>query len=93
MEKLLPSVIERCLCGVITEARLEKGLAQKEIAQRLGVHPPFITKIEQGDRHILAVELLEISEAYGLGVEELMRRWQRALKRAADGGRKGPHAA
>ena len=93
MEKLLPSVIERCLCGVITEARLEKGLVRKEIAQRLGVHPPFITKTEQGDRHILAVELWKISEAYGLGVEELVRRWQRALKRAADGGRKGPHAA
>jgi len=93
MEKLLPSVIEKCLCDVFTEARLEKGLARKEIARRLGVHPPFITKIEQGDRHILAVELLEICEAYGLSVEKLVRRWQRKLKRAADGGRKGSRAA
>ena len=38
-------------------------------------------KIEQGDRHILAVELWEISEAYGLGVEELVRRWKRKLLR------------
>ena len=70
-----------------------EGIGAKGNCPKVEGHPPFITKIEQGDRHILAVELWEISEAYGLGVEELVRRWQRALKRAADGGRKGPHAA
>lgn len=55
----------RRLRELLTAARLEAGLTQRDLAARLGRLQSFIPKYELGDRRVDVVELIEISEAIG----------------------------
>jgi transcriptional regulator with XRE-family HTH domain len=52
-------IIER-----LKRARLECGLAQKEVADKLGKPQSYISKIESGERRLDVAEMKKFAEIY-----------------------------
>ncbi len=51
------------LSGNIRRRRMELGLTQQQLANRLGVHPPYISDLERGKRTPLMVNLAPLATA------------------------------
>ena len=47
------------------KARTEAGLTQVQVADKLGHHQSYISKIESGERRVDVVELNRIAKLYG----------------------------
>lgn len=73
MPRSLRSPRHRRLVELLIQYREESGLRQAEVAERLGRHQPFISNIENGQRRIDVVELLDLAEAVGFDPSELIR--------------------
>lgn len=56
----------------IKELREEIGMNQQDLADRLGVLRPTISQMENGDRKIVAEELIKLSEILNTSVQYLM---------------------
>lgn len=54
----------------LRELRVERGLAQGEVARRLSVSPAYLSLIEKGKRALQLPLLWKALELYGLGMEE-----------------------
>jgi len=52
-------IIER-----LKTARIEAGLAQQEVAEKLGKPQSFISKIESGERRLDVVEIKKFASIY-----------------------------
>jgi transcriptional regulator with XRE-family HTH domain len=50
--------------GRLRQARVEAGLTQVEVANRLKRPQSFVSKIESGERRVDAVELSELAKVY-----------------------------
>ena len=61
-------------CGLLIEARREKGLTQAELARRLRKPQSFVAKYEGGERRLDVIEFLEILEALNVPATRLIRR-------------------
>jgi transcriptional regulator with XRE-family HTH domain len=57
----------------IKNRRLELGLKQEELAQRVGISNGFLSDIENGKRGISAETLLDIGRVLGLSLDFLMK--------------------
>lgn len=64
----------QALRSLIEEARLKAGLSQKDVADALGVHQTWVSKIEGGERRLDVVEFLELAEALGVDPFKLLRK-------------------
>jgi len=53
----------RLLIQMVRETREREGVAQSDLATRVGVTQTFISKVERGERRLDPVELIEILEA------------------------------
>jgi transcriptional regulator with XRE-family HTH domain len=53
----------------LRQARLDAGLTQAQVAEKLGVRQTFISKVELGERRIDPVELRRFAELYGRAVD------------------------
>jgi transcriptional regulator with XRE-family HTH domain len=56
----------------LVEYRQQAGLTQADVARRIGRYPSVISTIEAGGRRIDLVELIELSEAIGFDIFELL---------------------
>lgn len=54
----------------LRELRIQRGLAQGEVARRLSVSPAYLSLIEKGKRALQLPLLWKALELYGLGMEE-----------------------
>lgn len=72
MAKTIHSERHRRLAELLVEHRKAAGLTQATVAKALGRHQPFIANIENGDRRVDLVELLDIAEIIGLDVHEIV---------------------
>lgn len=71
---------ERRQLGVLLRAvRVEAGLQQGDLAERLGVPQAVLSKIEGGYRGIEVLELRAICMALDLSLETFVRRLEDAL--------------
>ena len=52
--------------------RLRAGLTQLEVSKRIDRYPSVISNLEAGGRRIDLVELVELSEAMGFDIHELV---------------------
>ncbi len=52
-------------------ARVAAGLTQAEVARRLGKPQSFVSKSENGERRVDAVELADLAALYGKPMEKL----------------------
>jgi transcriptional regulator with XRE-family HTH domain len=55
----------RDLLVTLKTARLQAGLSQSEVAERLSKPQSYISKCESGERRIDVIELLELASIYG----------------------------
>jgi transcriptional regulator with XRE-family HTH domain len=66
---------------ILADARERHGLKQAELAEKLGLPPSYLSKIENGTRRVDVIELIRIAEAMGADPAELIGDVQRALRR------------
>jgi transcriptional regulator with XRE-family HTH domain len=52
--------------------RLQKGLKAKQIAERLGVSPAYISMLENGSAVLTPEILFRLAKIYGVTVAELL---------------------
>ncbi|TKC15666.1 helix-turn-helix domain-containing protein [Robertmurraya kyonggiensis] len=72
---------------VIKEQRLKRDIPQNELADRLGVAPSFLSKIENGQKTISITRLLEIGEILGINFfehsdqdDDLYMKWKEVIR-------------
>lgn len=67
-----PDDRDAALGAVIRAARIEAGWTQDRLATAIGyANRSSITRIEAGERKLLAVELVEVARCLGLDLNEL----------------------
>lgn len=64
---------------MLTNIRLEKGLLQSELAERLGKPQSFISKYERGERRLDFAEFVEITEALDIDAAAFVAQYQARL--------------
>lgn len=62
----------KTLIRLIVEERKKAGLAQREVARRIGLPQSTIWLIEKGERRLDVLEFLNLSVAIGFGPGELL---------------------
>lgn len=72
MPKTIHSQRHRRLAELLTEKRKAAGLTQAAVAQAMGRHQPFIANIENGDRRVDLVELIDLAEIIGFDVHVIV---------------------
>ncbi|GEP06689.1 transcriptional regulator [Methylobacterium oxalidis] len=72
MPRSLRSSRHQRLAELIVAFRMEAGLKQSEVAERLGRHQPFVSDIESGQRRVDLIELLDLAEAIGFDPRDLV---------------------
>jgi transcriptional regulator with XRE-family HTH domain len=60
------------VCCLVREARLNRGVSQRKIAEYLGVTPQQVSKYESGTDHLSAGTLLCVCMCLGVSVTELL---------------------
>lgn len=68
------------LVSLLREIRIEAGLTQMELAERIERDQTFVSKYESGQRRLDVLELREICQAVGITLEEFVKRLEKALK-------------
>ena len=51
--------------------RKEKGLTQEELAEKVGIHPTYVGKIESGKSNLSLLMIFRISCALGIKLYEM----------------------
>jgi len=78
MEKSLQTRKHRQLAELLRTIRIESGLTQMDIAERLGETQSAVSKIESGQRRLDLVQLQTYSKALGVPPEVVVKRWEEA---------------
>ena len=63
MEKSIYSAEYQQLCALLRQLRLDAGLTQVQVAERLNVPQSFVSKYESGERRLDVMELRHVAEA------------------------------
>ncbi|GAB3726647.1 helix-turn-helix domain-containing protein [Spirosoma lituiforme] len=54
--------------NLIRQARIEKGLTQKELGEKIGVGEPTVNKYEGGKQNLTVETLKRIADALGMQI-------------------------
>jgi transcriptional regulator with XRE-family HTH domain len=65
--------LARTIQDAIRGERHRLGITQAELGQRLGMSAAVISKMERGDRSVLAAELPELCAALGITLDRLFQ--------------------
>ena len=71
---------ERKLQALLRQVRIEAGLRQGDLAEKLGHPQSFVSKYESGERRLDVLELRRICRVLGLSLEAFAARLERSLK-------------
>ncbi|OKJ97527.1 helix-turn-helix domain-containing protein [Amycolatopsis sp. CB00013] len=74
MEKSIYSAEYQLLCTLLRELRLEAGLTQVQVAERLQVPQSFVSKYEAGERRLDLIELMHVTNALDADLRLLLNR-------------------
>ncbi|MBX3582870.1 MAG: helix-turn-helix transcriptional regulator [Rhizobiaceae bacterium] len=74
MSRSIHTAEHLALRELLIEARKSAGLAQHEVATRMGRPQSFVAKYEGGERRIDVVEFIAIAGALGLDPKQLFGR-------------------
>ncbi|MBY0473110.1 helix-turn-helix transcriptional regulator [Patescibacteria group bacterium] len=72
MDKSIHSNEYKVVLLRLKKARMEAGLTQVQVADKLGHHQSYISKIESGERRVDVVELNRIAKLYGKKVNHFL---------------------
>lgn len=76
--KSIYSLEYQSLLSKLIAARKAAGFTQQELADKLGRHQSFISKIETGERRMDVVEFLHIAHAIGFDPCLIIRQLEKA---------------
>ncbi len=76
MEKSIYSAEYQRLCTLLRELRLEAGLTQVQVAERIDEPQSFVSKYESGERRLDVIELHYVAEAIGMSIQTLLGRFE-----------------
>ena len=62
----------RQLIEGLVDRRRELGLTQQGLADRLGLHKQFVSRVELGERRLDVVEFADFAAALGMNAAELV---------------------
>lgn len=74
---------------LLKSVREEKGLLQREVAERLGAPQSFVSKYESGERRIDLPELRYIADVLDAPFRTLIDRYEQLVAQAAGRRRNG----
>ena len=63
----------------LRQIRLDSGLTQAELAERLDKPQSYVSKLESGDRSLDCIETREFCLACGMGFERFIRKFEKLL--------------
>ncbi len=66
---------------MLAKIRLDKGMLQSDVAEKLGKNQSFVSKYERGERRLDLPEFLDVAEALGINTTEFIRKYRDALGR------------
>lgn len=72
--KTITSKRHKTLVKWLRQERVAKGLAQSDVAERLGEHQSWVARLESGQRRLDVVELLIVAKAIGFDAAKMVRR-------------------
>ncbi len=67
------------LLEILKQSRIDAGLRQVDLADRLGVPQSMVSKYEVGERRLDVLELRDICEALGLSLTGFVKNLEEAL--------------
>lgn len=70
---------QRRLRSLLREIRVQAGLKQADLAERLKQSQSFVSKYESGERRLDLLELRDICAAVGLSLAEFVQRFEQSL--------------
>ncbi|MGO1056700.1 helix-turn-helix domain-containing protein [Crossiella sp. CA198] len=74
MEKSIYSAEYQQLCALLQTLRLEAGLTQVQVAERLDEPQSFVSKYEAGQRRLDVIELHHVAQALGITLRHILDR-------------------
>jgi len=82
VNKTIYTVQEQILRSLLREIRIEAGLRQIDLAQRIHEPQSFVSKYESGERRLDLIELHQICQALELSFNDFAKRFEKALDEA-----------
>ena len=79
MRKSIYSHDQELLQALLKELRVNSGLRQVDLADRLGSQQSFVSKYEVGERRLDILELRTVCRALGVGLNEFVTRLEDRL--------------
>lgn len=79
MEKSLYTSQQKRLQELLRQIRVDAGLRQVELAEKLGEPQSFVSKYEIGERRLDILEIRTICLAVGTSLEEFARKLEQYL--------------
>ena len=83
MEKSLYTSQQQKLQDLLRQIRVEAGLRQVDLAEKLGEPQSFVSKYEIGERRLDILEIRAICEAVGITLEEFAQKLEESLAKNA----------
>jgi transcriptional regulator with XRE-family HTH domain len=68
------------LQSLLKSLRLDAGLRQADLAERLGQPQSFVSKFESGERRLDILELRHVCKAIGVSLERFAAKLEESLK-------------
>ncbi|WP_321944026.1 helix-turn-helix domain-containing protein [Paraburkholderia tropica] len=84
MEKSIHTPEYAVFLRFIRQTRVEAGLTQEDVAQRLGATQTFVSKCERGERRLDLIELHAWCGALGIGTADFVEEFVKKLQRDAE---------
>ena len=72
MQKTIYTPAYRALITQLHQARIQAGLRQQDVAERLGVNRTWVSKVEQGQVRLDLVQFVLLSRACGICARGLL---------------------
>jgi transcriptional regulator with XRE-family HTH domain len=76
MAKMIYCGAYRTLIANLRALRLERGLKQADVGDRLGMSDDWVGKIEKGEVRLDLLHFVLLCRVYGVKTDELFRRFQ-----------------
>ena len=80
MDKTIYSTKQKRLQALLRRLRLEAGLSQVELANRLRKPQSFVSKYESGERRLDVIELRQVCEIIGISLLDFVKRFEDSSK-------------
>jgi transcriptional regulator with XRE-family HTH domain len=77
MGKSIGTSGQKKLLALLRQIRLDAGLTQVDLAKRLRQPQSYVSKYESGERRLDLLEVREVCRAVGIGLMELVRRFEK----------------